>query len=152
MPGSFSLGPSSEFFKRLSKVLNEQAGVIDRVFPAHVNAMLPFLDRVAEDVISEYITPILEEAHERDIEMYLRAVAGIYHQCIEFAKTLTPTQGSGETFREDVLKVMQRVFEPHVDLYLQDELEHFRKKSQDEVDLWEKKVRFCHHSGLLLLY
>lgn len=102
--------------------------------------MLPFLDRVAEDVIGEYITPIFDEAHARNMEMYLKAVAGIYSQCINFAGTLTPTKGSGETFRSDVVKVMNRVFEPHVDLYLQDELEHFRKKCQDEVDKWERKV------------
>lgn len=102
--------------------------------------MLPFLDRVAEDVVGEYITPIFDEAHARNMEMYLKAVAGIYSQCINFAGTLTPTKGSGETFRSDVVKVMNRVFEPHVDLYLQDELEHFRKKCQDEVDKWGRKV------------
>lgn len=102
--------------------------------------MLPFLERVAEDVVGEYITPILDEAHARNMEMYLKAVAGIYSQCITFAGTLKPTKGSMITFETDVLEVMNRVFEPHVDLYLQDELEYFRKKSQEEVDRWERKV------------
>lgn len=102
--------------------------------------MLPFLERVAEDVVGEYITPILDEAHARNMEMYLKAVAGIYSQCIAFAGTLKPTKGSREVFENDVLDVMNRVFEPHVDLYLQDELEHFRRKSQEEVDKWERKV------------
>lgn len=138
--GSFTLDPSSEFFGRLSAVLNEQATVIDRVFPADVNVMLPFLERVAEDVVGEYITLILDEAHARNMEMYLKAVAGIYSQCIAFAGTLKPTKGSREVFESDVLDVVNRVFEPHVDLYLQDELEYFRKKSQEEVDKWERKV------------
>lgn len=140
MPGSFSSEPSSLFFTRLSALLHEQADVIDRVFPATVNVMIPFLERVAEDVISEFITPILDEAHDRDIEQYLKAVAGIYHQLLEFAKTIKATNGSGEKFPEEVMKIMGRVFEAHVDLYLQDELDYFRKKCETEVDSWEKKV------------
>lgn len=140
MPGTFSLEPSSQFFARLSAVLGEQARVIDRVFPTSVDVMMPFLERVAEDVISEFVTPILDEAHDRDIEMYLKAVAGIYHQLLEFSKTLLPTVGSGGNSHQDVAKIMGRVFEAHVDLYLQEELDNFRKKCQTEVDSWEKKV------------
>lgn len=142
-PGQFSLAPSATFFDRLSKVINEQASVIDRVFPPHVNVMLPFLERVSEDVIAEYITPILEEAHERDTEMYLKAVAGIYTQCINFARTLTPTKGySADTdlWAQDVRAVVGRVWESHVDLYLSDELEWFRKRGETEVERWEKKI------------
>ncbi|CUS14548.1 unnamed protein product [Tuber aestivum] len=140
MPGSFSLEPSLLFFTRLSALLLEQADVIDRVFPATVNVMIPFLERVAEDVISEFVTPILDEAHDRDIEQYLKAVAGIYHRLLEFAKTVKATKGSGENFPEEAMKIMGRVFEAHVDLYLQDELDYFRKKCEAEVDSWEKKI------------
>ncbi|RPA93990.1 hypothetical protein L873DRAFT_1846881 [Choiromyces venosus 120613-1] len=140
MPGSFSLEPSSLFFTRLSALLNEQADVIDRVFPATVNVMIPFLERVAEDVISEFVTPILDEAHDRDIEQYLKAVAGIYHQLLDFAKTIKKIKGSGVRFPEEMMKIMGRVFEAHVDLYLQDELDFFRKKCETEVDSWEKKI------------
>ncbi|PWW75161.1 hypothetical protein C7212DRAFT_358465 [Tuber magnatum] len=140
MPGSFSLEPSLHFFTRLSALLREQADVIDRVFPATVNVMIPFLERVAEDVISEFVTPILDEAHDRDIEQYLKAVAGIYHRLLEFSKTIKVTRGSGERFPEEAMKIMGRVFEAHVDLYLQDELDYFRKKCEAEVDSWEKKI------------
>ena len=71
MVGSFSLAPAKLFWERLAVILKEQAGVIDRVFPPTVNVMLPFLERVAEDVISEYVTPLLDETHERDVEQYL---------------------------------------------------------------------------------
>lgn len=140
-PGRFSLTPSETFFDRLSKVINEQASVIDRVFPPQVNAMMPFLERVSEDVISEYITPILEEARERDTGMYLKAVAGIYTQCVNFARNLTPTKGyTDEIWKKDVRAVIARVWDSHVDLYLSDELEWFRKRGEAEVEKWEKKI------------
>ncbi|KAI5810183.1 exocyst complex component Sec10-domain-containing protein [Peziza echinospora] len=142
VPGSFSLDPSLEFFGRLSGLLNDQANVIDRVFPDTVNVMVPFLERVAEDVIGEYITPVFDEAHDRDIEMYLKAVGGIFQHVRQFSDSITRPHGSGgeDDFRHEVWRIMARVFEPHVDLYLQEELDYFKKKAQGEVDEWGKKV------------
>ncbi|TGZ76705.1 hypothetical protein EX30DRAFT_324366 [Ascodesmis nigricans] len=140
--GQLSLEPAKAFFHRLAGIMKEQAAVIDRVFPDTVNVLLPFLERVAEDVIGEYISPVVDEAHDRDIEMYLKAVTGLFRLCVEFAASLPPTKGSGdrETFRKDVLAVMARVFDPHIDLYLQEELDYFRKTSESEVEKWEKQI------------
>ena len=104
--------------------------------------MIPFLERVAEDVIAEYVTPILDEAHERDVEMYLKAVGGIFQELRQFSNSISKPKGTGseEHFRRDVWRIMGRVFEPHVDLYLQEELDDFKRKAQSEVDEWGKKV------------
>jgi recyclin-1 len=138
--GNFSLEPSHEFFSRLSAAINEQSSVIDRVFPPTVNVFLPFLERIGEDVISEYVTPLLDEAHERNIESYLKAVAGIFEQCFRFGRSLKPAMGSGSLFHEGVNRILARVFEPHVDLFLQEELDFFKKKSDAEVSGWERKI------------
>jgi len=116
--------------------------VIDRVFPETVDVMIPFLERVSEDVIGEYVTPILDEAHERDGEMYLKAVGGLFQQLRQFSDTVARPKGSGteEQFKKNVWQIMARVFEPHVDLYLQEELDHFKKKATGEVDEWNEKV------------
>lgn len=139
--GSFSLDPAKTFWQKLAEILKEQARVIDRVFPPTVNIMLPFLERVSEDVISEYITPILDEAHDRDIEQYLRAVTGLLKQSMEFGRLLMPSQNSANSFKQDVVRVLMRVFDAHVDLYLQEELDNTRKKFINEVDTWEKKIK-----------
>ncbi|KAF2141696.1 uncharacterized protein K452DRAFT_271364 [Aplosporella prunicola CBS 121167] len=135
-----SLRPSQTFFEKLAVVLNEQASIIDRVFPPSINVMVPFLDRVGEDVISEYMTALLDEAHERDIECYLKAVAGLFEQALRFEASLQPTKVSEPTFKEDAHKVIARCFEQHIDLYLQDELDFFRRKADSEVDAWEKRL------------
>ncbi|KAH0559396.1 hypothetical protein GP486_004090 [Trichoglossum hirsutum] len=138
--GSISLEPSHEFFSRLSAAINEQSSVIDRVFPQTVDVFLPFLERIGEDVISEYVTPLLDESHERNIESYLKAVAGIFEQCFRFGRSLKPAIGSGSLFHKDVNRILARVFEPHVDLFLQEELDFFKKKSDAEVSGWERKI------------
>lgn len=104
--------------------------------------MIPFLERVSEDVIGEYVTPVLDEAHERDIEIYLKAVGGLFQQIVQFSNIIVRPKGSGteEEFRKAIWQIMARVFEPHVDLYLQEELDYFKKKATGEVNEWNEKV------------
>lgn len=137
-----TLDPAKEFFARLSKVINEQSEKIDRIFPPSVNVLLPFLDRIAEDVIGEYMTPILDEAHDRDVESYLKAVAALYFEMVQFTRTIRPTEGLGKNFADDLNRIVAKVFEPHLDLYLSEELDHFKKKCESEVVNWEKKVLY----------
>jgi recyclin-1 len=121
--------------------LNEQADVIDKVFPPTTEVYEPFLERIAEDVIAEYITPLLDEARDRATESYLKAMAGVWLHCEQFVQGLRPPKGAGEDFKEKAAKIVRHVFDAHVDLYLQDELDFFKQKAEDEVKGWEKKVR-----------
>ncbi|GME26112.1 Secretion pathway protein Sls2/Rcy1 [Neofusicoccum parvum] len=138
---SISLKPSQTFFQNLAIALNEQAIVIDRVFPPSIDVMIPFLERIGEDVISEYINPLLDEAHERNIESYLKAVSGIFEQALRFEASLQPSKVSESTFKEEAHRIVSRCFEQHIDLYLQDELDFFKEKANLEVEVWEKALQ-----------
>ena len=105
-----------------------------------MDVLYPLLERVSEIIVSAYITPLLDETHGRSIDAYLKAVAGLYDQSMQFSQSLKPTIGSAETFRQDVDELFAKVFEPHVDLYLQEELRNFTRLSGDEVNNWEKKL------------
>lgn len=138
--GNISLEPSHDFFKGLAIALNEEAAVIDRVFPPTVDVLLPFLDRVGEDVISEYVTSLFDESHELNIETYLKAVAGVFDQALQLAVSLKPTKGSKPNLQDEALRIISRCFEQHVDLYLQEELDFFKGKLAAEVEAWEKRL------------
>lgn len=135
-----ALEPARTFLENLSGKLNEQADIIDRVFPAGEDVYQIFLDKVGEDILMEYVTPLFDEAHERSIPSYLRAVAGIFEQSLRFGLTLKPTKYSGVDFVQKVKAVVAKVFEPHVDLYLQDELDNFKKLADAGVGTWESKL------------
>lgn len=135
-----TLEPSREFLEKLSVKINEQANVIDRVFPPGEDVLQIFLDKVGEDILMEYITPLFDEAHERNLTSYLKAVAGIFEQSMRFGLLLKRTKNSGDDFLEKVKSMIAKVFEPHVDLYLQEEADHFKRKAEAEVDEWEKKL------------
>ena len=139
-PGNFSAEESYNFFNNVSTAFNEQITVIDQVFPASVNAIVPFVQRVGKVVVAEYLTALFDEAHRTNTESYLKAVAVTCAQCLEFAKSLRPTSSSGDEFYEAVDNVIRSVFEPHVELYLKEELDYFKKKSNSEVSEWEKQL------------
>ncbi|ESZ98998.1 hypothetical protein SBOR_0656 [Sclerotinia borealis F-4128] len=135
-----ALEPSREFLEKLSKKVNEQADIIDRVFPPGEDVLQIFLDKIAEDILMEYVTPLFDESHERSIASYLQAVSGIFEQSMQFASTLKPIRNSGKDFVDKVQAVIARVFEPHVDLYLSEEFDHFKRLAESEVGDWEIKL------------
>jgi recyclin-1 len=135
-----ALEPSREFLETLSKKINEQVDVIDRVFPPGEDVLQIFLDKVGEDILMEYVTPLFDEAHERSIASYVKAVSGIFEQTMRFGLTLKPCKNSGPDFVDKVKSVLARVFEPHTDLYLQEELDFFKRKADREVGEWESKL------------
>jgi len=139
-PGSFSGEESYAFFSNLSTAFNEQVGIIDQVFPTSVSVIVSLLQRVEKVVIAEYLTSLFDEAHRISIDSFLKAASTTCEQCVEFVKSLRPASASGDEFYEAVDHAVARVFEPHIDLYLREELEFFKKKSIAEVSDWEKRL------------
>lgn len=135
-----SLEPARRFQEVLLAKVNDQAGVIERIFPEPAAVFWEFVDKVREDIIMEYTTPLFDECHERSIASYLKAVSGVFEQTMRFFQTLTPPQGSHGDINEKAKDLTLRVFEPHLDLYLQEELDFFTKQAETEVSQWEKKL------------
>ncbi|KAJ4361525.1 F-box protein: endocytic membrane traffic, recycling ReCYcling 1 [Ascochyta clinopodiicola] len=144
LPGTnmaqLTLEPSREFFHGLAIALNDETVVIERVFPPTFDVLQPFLERVAEDIISEYITSLFDEAHDVSTDVYLKAVAGVFDQASQLAISLKPTKGSKADFQQEAVRIISRCFEQHIDLYLQEELDFFKRKSVEQVEAWEKRL------------
>ncbi|THX99277.1 hypothetical protein D6D03_07325 [Aureobasidium pullulans] len=139
-PGHVDLNPSQRFFEKLASMLSMQSSVIDQVFPSSVSVLLPFATRVCEDIVSDYITNLFIEAHESNVETYLKAVSGVFEQAMRFAVSIQPPKASGTDFHDQIKKVISHIFEPHVDRYLTEELDYFTSKCDDEVGAWEKEL------------
>ncbi|UKZ83604.1 hypothetical protein TrVFT333_011413 [Trichoderma virens FT-333] len=136
-----TLEPSRRFFEHVLVKVNEQAGILERIFPDPAIVFWGLTEKVAEDIIAEYTTPMFDEAHERSILSYLKAISGIFEQTMRFFQSLTPPKGPEEEDLEKRAKQLTlKVFEPHLDLYLQEELDFFTKQAEIEVSQWEKKL------------
>ncbi|KAI0167095.1 exocyst complex component Sec10-like protein [Hypoxylon sp. FL1284] len=137
---SITLEPSRIFFELLARKANEQSDVIGRIFPRPANVFWAFVDKVREEIIMEYVTPLLDECHDRHMPSYLKAVSGLFEQCMQFVRSLEPPKGSERDLDEYAKEISLRVFEPHLDLYLQEELDNFTRYAEREVGDWEQKL------------
>lgn len=135
-----TLEPSQQFFEVLTKKLNDQAAVMETIFPKPGKVIWALVDKVREDIIMDYATSLFDEARERSIESYLRAVSGIFEQCLQFARSLNVPGYTKDDNEARAKEQAHRVVEPHLDLYLQDELEFFQNKAEEEVGSWERKL------------
>lgn len=138
--GKISFEPSHRFFTGVSAAFNDQVAIIDQVFPAPVDVLMPFLDKVGKEVISEYLATLFDEAHLTSVDLYLKAVSTTYVQSLNFAKSLRPSRSSGDDFYETVDEIIATAFEPHFDLYLSEELEFFKRRSDSEVENWKRQL------------
>lgn len=135
-----TLEPARVFLEALANKVNEQAGVIGRIFPDPVPVFWAFVDKVREDIIMEYCTPLFDEAHERNTLSYLKAVSGMSEHCMWFYQSLAPPGGSKDDLEAKAKELTLKTFEPHLDLYFQEELDYFTNWAESEVADWEKKL------------
>lgn len=138
--GHVDLNPSRRFFEKLASMLTAQSAIIDQVFPTSVDVLLPFTTRVCDVVVADYLTTLFDEAHQINLEMYLKAVSGIFAQALRFAVSIQPSKASAKEFTQIIEKVVAHCFEPHLDLYLTEELDFFKSKAGGEVTAWEKEL------------
>ena len=139
-PGGISLQQSYKFFNGVSTVFNEQVTIIDRVFPVSDNVVIPLLQKVGQNVVSGYLTNLFNETHKVSKELYLKAVSATYEQSLSFARSLRPGRDSSDDFYQSVDDIIVSVFEPHVNLYLNEEIESFKQKTEAEVGDWERRL------------
>ncbi|KAI0471992.1 exocyst complex component Sec10-like protein [Xylariaceae sp. FL0804] len=135
-----TLAPSRAFFELLVQKLNEQSDIINRIFPRASTVFWSFVDKVREDIVMEYATPLLDVAHERHMPSYLIAVSGLFEQCMVFVRSLEPPPEYEKTIEECAKELALKVFEPHLDLYLQEELDTLTNFAEREVNNWEQKL------------
>lgn len=133
-----NLAPSRSFFHAISRCLDEQVDIIHRVFPQSVDVMTPLLRKVEKEIISEYVTMLVEEAHRRNVEAYIKIVPAVFEQGLLFAQSLYPPQGFRNDFTSTATKVITECFEPHVHLYLREELDYLKRQTISEVETWEQ--------------
>ncbi|KAK6429851.1 F-box protein: endocytic membrane traffic, recycling ReCYcling 1, partial [Oleoguttula sp. CCFEE 5521] len=138
--GHVDLNSSQAFFERLARLLVDQATTIDRIFPPGVDVFTPFLSRVCEGVLADYLTTLYDEAHGHGRETYVKAVSGTFGQAVRLAASLKPSRSSPSDFAMQSSLAITQCFDRHVDLYLTEELAFFESRAAEDVTRWERDL------------
>jgi recyclin-1 len=99
-----------------------------------------FLEKVGKAVLSPYLTSLFDEAHNRGLEPYLKTVSGTLAQMQNFFLEMPQPKVTSEDYTAVTKKVTLDVYEPHLDLYLAEELAFFKQTSEAEVEQWDRTL------------
>jgi recyclin-1 len=138
--GQISLERTQSFFSRLAIGFEEESAIVNQVFLFPAVTILSLLGKVAQEILSPYLTSLFDEAHTRSVECYLKIVAGTFAQLLQFVRDLPLDQKTTKQEQQRIVGIVARVFEPHLDLYLAEELAYFKQKANLEVDKWSQAL------------
>ncbi|KAJ5644130.1 uncharacterized protein N7484_006637 [Penicillium longicatenatum] len=138
--GRVKIQHTQSFFTRLSVAYNEEVTIMNRAFPPELQVAMAFMEKVGQDVLFPFLTAIFDELHRTNKESYLTAISLTFIQCMNLSETLLPIRNSGENFDHYLDTVVAKIYEPHIDLYLAEELDFFRKGSEATVNDWDRQL------------
>ena len=139
-PDHFFPEESNSFFNQLSATFILQLDIIDRVFPSSNPIVISLLDRVGKAVIGPYLGTLFRATYERSVEPYLRAVSGTYEQIHRFAKSVESERPMDDGFCDALNAMITDLFSHDIERYLSEELACFKRKSEIEVNTWERQL------------
>ncbi|KAF9029567.1 hypothetical protein BDZ89DRAFT_1065353 [Hymenopellis radicata] len=139
-----------EFMKAVIGAVTEHGSRAVRVFPPAADVLISFADRVATEVVGEYITSLLTRAREISNDIYLRAAAATFKEAwkmvdavLQAAKS-NPDYNLTQTKAEDVVYQM---FEVNMDEYLDEEVESVKQSLDVVCRGWDRQTGFLDPSN-----
>lgn len=138
--GVASLDHTHAFLTRLYVAYNEEVSIIDRAFPRPPELSNLLLQKMGNDILHPFMSTLFTEARRLDIRSYLHTVSGTFGQCLRFTQELRHPRGSGGDYHDSVGRLIDKAFEPHVSLYLAEELLYFRNVSDSAVSEWDRQL------------
>ena len=144
-----SLQPLHDFFQLLCEVVMEQLNIVTRVFPSIKvgDAVRSFLSCVADKILADYATTLLDVANKRSREAFVKAVPALFEYCIRIAEAIVQKYGQalGQGLQYNISReifeiLVLQILNPHVKIYLRKELEYFSHNAKTEVSAWEKHL------------
>lgn len=130
-----------QFMASTLSVLRHEGSLIARVFPPEADVLLYFLERIANDVVSDYITSLLAAAQPLQNPLFLLATAATFGQVYRLVDCVLEIEPRNERLtKERAEDVIFKVFEPLMDDYLSEEGEWIRHVLEGICEEWDRKV------------
>ncbi|KAJ2925297.1 hypothetical protein H1R20_g11764, partial [Candolleomyces eurysporus] len=124
--GGLAFDAMDSFMEWVLRAISEHGARAVRIFPPPSQVLLSFADRIANEVVGEYVTSLLSRARELSTDTYLKSVAASFRESwrmvdaiLEAAKQRDDSN-IPKTRAEDIV---YRMFEVNMDEYLDEEAE-----------------------------
>ncbi|KAI6165182.1 exocyst complex component Sec10-like protein [Pisolithus thermaeus] len=151
------------FMSRVLAALQEDGAMAMRVFPPEAGVLLAYAERLAGEVVGEYISPLLSETRNLGTPFFLSATAACFREAwrvvdgllglvvsVKPANTPAPSETrrnsrikssrGGFITTEEAEDVIFKMFEPHMDDYLDDELDELKRTLESICKQWDTSL------------
>ncbi|RDX42287.1 hypothetical protein OH76DRAFT_135417 [Lentinus brumalis] len=135
--------PMDGFMAEILAALQEHGSRAVRVFPPDANVLISFSDRLANEVVGEYIANLLTRAREISNEIFLKACAASFKEAWRMVDTIVQVAATRADLQMPKTKaedVVYRMFEPNMDEYLDEEVEYVKQSFEMTCRSWEKQL------------
>ncbi|KAI0342549.1 hypothetical protein BDW22DRAFT_1407606 [Trametopsis cervina] len=141
--GQLDFDAMDVFITAILAVLQEQGSRAVRVFPPDAHVLVSFADRVACEVVGEYISSLLTKGREISNSTYLTAVAASFRESwriVDMVMQVAAQRADNVLSRTQAEDIVYRMFEPNMDEYLDEELESLKQAFDMICRQWEKTL------------
>ncbi|KIR53422.1 recyclin-1 [Cryptococcus gattii Ru294] len=134
--------PMDAFMSHVLEAFRIDAQTAHSVFPPKAKVVLSFCDRLSNEVIGEYIHPLLSQARAISQDLFLRATAATFVQAWKLVDVTMEVLGDEQNVikKEQVEDSVFHMFEEHLDDYLDDETERVKDHLEDICRAWEQQL------------
>ncbi|PCH37599.1 hypothetical protein WOLCODRAFT_84415 [Wolfiporia cocos MD-104 SS10] len=142
--GQLDFDAMDAFIAVVIAALKEHGSRAVRVFPPQTRVLLSFAERLAVEVVGEYIAPLLTRARELAVETFLKAAAASFREAwhmVDIILEIAQERSDAAVSRVQAEDVVYRMFEVNMDEYLDEEVEFVKQCFETTCRAWESQVR-----------
>jgi len=138
--GQLSLERVHAYFDRLGEAYRREATIIKTVFPQSIEVSLLYLEQIGQEILSPFLAALFEDARTRSTSVYLRVISGSLHATSKFVQDFALPEDADEDAVIRACNVLVRLFAPHLQVYLEEELAYFRTNADRETERWDRNL------------
>ncbi|ORX40515.1 exocyst complex component Sec10-domain-containing protein [Kockovaella imperatae] len=128
--------PMDAFMSHVLETFRLDAQKATRVFPLGARVVVSFCDRVANDVIGEYVQALLSQTRIVSPELFLQASAAAFVQSWKLVDVTMEVLGD-KSLSIQVEDVIYKMFEVNIDEYLDEETESVKRSLDSICRMWD---------------
>ncbi|KAF9530496.1 f-box protein pof6 [Crepidotus variabilis] len=132
-----------EFMDAMAAAIYEHGARAVRVFPPASHVIIQFSDRLANEVVGDYITTLLTHAREISIATYLKSAAASFREAwriVEAIIDVAKQRPDSDISKPNAEDVIYQMFEQNMDEYLDEEVESVKRSFDQICQTWDKDV------------
>lgn len=133
-----------EFINELADVFNEEARIIDLIFPQSVPMMFKVSEELITGQLQEIVLVLSSVAKERNV--YLEFAPMLYHKLThDFLDKLAPSNNVGESYKTLMHELIDASYESYASEYMNEERLTFRLFCSQKIREWTLEVQKREH-------